>query len=151
MSESDDDEEYGRSKRRRIIPPKKPSRPRNITLNEPEGMKALRRYTSALKLGYKVWYFIKPSPRCFRGLNKISNVKDREVELISRLHQNGRTWSGEYPSEEDVDVCSSLENRSYWQERRLFRKRQKKRESLLSMMRWEVEQLERQHRRPETL
>ena len=42
------------------------------------------------------------SPRCFRNLNKISNVKDREAELISRLHRCGRVWSGEYPSDADI-------------------------------------------------
>lgn len=42
------------------------------------------------------------SPRCFRGLNKIANVKDREAELISRLHECGRSWAGEYPSPEEV-------------------------------------------------
>ena len=90
--DDDDDEEYGRSKRRRVVVVKKPVRARNVTANEPAGMKALRSYTSALKLG----------PRCFRGLNKIANVKDREAELISRLHECGRSWAGEYPSPEEI-------------------------------------------------
>lgn len=48
--DDDDDEEYGRAKKRRVVPAKKPVR-RNVTANEPAGMKALRDYTSALKLG----------------------------------------------------------------------------------------------------
>ena len=66
-------------------------------------MKALRKYTSALKLGYYLWIFLYSfSPRCFRGLNNISDIKEREALLISRLHDCGRSWNGEYPSEEDV-------------------------------------------------
>lgn len=42
------------------------------------------------------------SPRCFRGLNNIADVKEREALLISRLHDNGRSWNGEYPTDEDV-------------------------------------------------
>lgn len=48
--DDDDDEEYGRAKKRRMAPAKKPVR-RNVVINEPAGMKALRDYTSALKLG----------------------------------------------------------------------------------------------------
>ena len=32
----------------------------------------------------------------------ISDIKEREALLISRLHDCGRSWNGEYPSEEDV-------------------------------------------------
>lgn len=49
-SEEDEDEDYGKSKKRKVTPPKKPVR-RNVTANEPAGMRALRDYTSALKLG----------------------------------------------------------------------------------------------------
>ncbi|KAK8822042.1 hypothetical protein WA538_000139 [Blastocystis sp. DL] len=91
-SEEDEDEDYGKSKKRKVTPPKKPVR-RNVTANEPAGMRALRDYTSALKLG----------PRCFRNLNKISNVKDREAELIRRLHDNGRQWEGEYPTPKEIE------------------------------------------------
>ena len=49
-SEEDGDEDYGKSKKRKVTPPKKPVR-RNVTANEPAGMRALRDYTSALKLG----------------------------------------------------------------------------------------------------
>ena len=42
------------------------------------------------------------SPRCFRGLNNIADVKEREALLISRLHDCGRSWSSEYPTDEDV-------------------------------------------------
>ena len=48
--DDDDDEEYGRAKKRRMAPAKKPVK-RNVAANEPAGMKALRDYTSALKLG----------------------------------------------------------------------------------------------------
>ena len=41
-------------------------------------------------------------PRCFRNLNKISNVKDREAELIARLHSCDRVWAGEYPNEAEI-------------------------------------------------
>ena len=41
-------------------------------------------------------------PRCFRNLNKISNAKDREAELIARLHSYDRVWAGEYPSEAEI-------------------------------------------------
>lgn len=50
-SEEEEDEEYGRAKKRKIVPIKKPVR-RNVTANEPAGMRALRDYTSALKLGH---------------------------------------------------------------------------------------------------
>ena len=49
-SEEDEDEDYGKSKKRKVTPPKKTVR-RNVTANEPAGMRALRDYTSALKLG----------------------------------------------------------------------------------------------------
>ena len=42
------------------------------------------------------------SPRCFRGLNNIADVKEREALLISRLHDCVRSWSSEYPTDEDV-------------------------------------------------
>ena len=52
MSESEEDEEYGSNKKRRILPIKKIVKPRINLSEEPAGMKALRQYTSALKLGY---------------------------------------------------------------------------------------------------
>ena len=100
-SEEDEDEDYGKSKKRKVTPPKKPVR-RNVTANEPAGMRALRDYTSALKLGEIHSSIHETSPRCFRNLNKISNVKDREAELIRRLHDNGRQWEGEYPTPKEV-------------------------------------------------
>ena len=42
------------------------------------------------------------SPRCFRNLNTIMNTKEREDVLISRLHECGRQWEGEYPTEVEV-------------------------------------------------
>lgn len=51
--DDDDDDEYGRSKRRKVVIPKKAPRAKINLANEPAGMKALRQYTSALKLGYK--------------------------------------------------------------------------------------------------
>lgn len=47
----DDDEEFGHPKKRKVVVPKKPIRRRNVIANEPAGMKALRQYTSALRLG----------------------------------------------------------------------------------------------------
>ena len=90
--DEDEDEDYGRNKRRKVTIVKKSPSAQAIRAAEPNEMKALRKYTSALKLG----------PRCFRGLNKISDIKEREALLISRLHDCGRSWSGEYPSEEDI-------------------------------------------------
>lgn len=52
-SESDDDEEFGHPKKRKVMIQKKPIRRRNVTANEPAGMKALRQYTSALRLGFQ--------------------------------------------------------------------------------------------------
>ena len=52
MSESEDDEEYGRVKRRKVMPVKKAPRGKALQANESAGMKSLREYTSALKLGY---------------------------------------------------------------------------------------------------
>lgn len=99
----DEDEEYGRSKRRKIIPPvKKAPKARVILANESAGMKALRQYTSALKLGYQKPTNVIYSPRCFRGINRITDMKEREAVLISRLHDCGRKWAGEYPTDEDV-------------------------------------------------
>ena len=45
-----DDEDYAHSKRRKVEVVKRPPR-RNLTANESVGMKALRTYTTALKLG----------------------------------------------------------------------------------------------------
>ena len=106
-SEEEDDEEYGRAKKRKIVPIKKPAR-KNLTANEPAGMKALRDYTSALKLGSKCWFQVICRPRCFRNLTKISNVKEREMELIRRLHENGRQWEGEYPTPKEVLVRTGM-------------------------------------------
>ena len=52
MSESEDDEEYGRVKRRKIVPVKKTPRGKALQATESAGMKSLRAYASALKLGY---------------------------------------------------------------------------------------------------
>ena len=41
-------------------------------------------------------------PRCFRGLNNIADVKEREALLISRLHDCVRSWSSEYHTDEVV-------------------------------------------------
>ena len=49
MEDSEDDD-YGRIKRRKPLIEKKPAR-RSVPLNESAGMKALRAYTTALKLG----------------------------------------------------------------------------------------------------
>lgn len=51
MSESEEDEEYGSSKKRRLLPVRKMVKPKINLSEEPAGMKALRQYTSALKLG----------------------------------------------------------------------------------------------------
>lgn len=47
-------------------------------------------------------YDVTGSPRCFRNLNTIMNTKEREDMLISRLHECGRQWEGEYPTEAEV-------------------------------------------------
>ena len=56
--DDDDDDEYGRRKRRRVVIPKKAPRAKINLANEPAGMKALRQYTSALKLGQNIKQYL---------------------------------------------------------------------------------------------
>ena len=91
-------------KRRKIEVVKRPSR-REMVANESAGMKALRAYTTALKLGYHFWPLANRSPRCFRNLGKIEDMREREKELIRRLHELNRSWAGEYPTEEETRLA----------------------------------------------
>ena len=50
-SNYDDDEEFGAPRKRRVTVPKKPVLSKAALQNEPAGLKALRQYTSALRLG----------------------------------------------------------------------------------------------------
>ena len=107
-----DDEDYAHSKRRKVEVVKRPPR-RNLTANESVGMKALRTYTTALKLG----------PRCFRNLSKIEDPREREMELIKRLHNLGRSWAGVYPNEEEIMLA---------REETIMKKEEKAREFIIA-------------------
>ena len=49
--DNDDDEDFGAPRKRRVVVPKKPVLSKAALQNEPAGLKALRQYTSALRLG----------------------------------------------------------------------------------------------------